>query len=88
MFASTKKRIGKCAKTTNLNKNMQAIITKYIPATNTRGTRIKATCSPGSITIPMHLRNGIQLCKDTEGTPGGYRMGLLASLLKAATVEI
>lgn len=31
---------------------MQAIITKYMPATNIRGSRIKATCSSGSVTIP------------------------------------
>lgn len=31
---------------------MQAIQTKYIPATNTRGSRIKATCERGSVTIP------------------------------------
>lgn len=31
---------------------MQAIITKYLPATNSRGSRIKATCSSGSVTIP------------------------------------
>jgi hypothetical protein len=30
---------------------MQAIITKYLPATNSRGSRIKATCAAGSITI-------------------------------------
>jgi hypothetical protein len=31
---------------------MQAIRTKYLPATNSRGSRIKATCERGSITIP------------------------------------
>lgn len=31
---------------------MQAIQTKYLPATNVRGSRIKATCERGSITIP------------------------------------
>ena len=31
---------------------MQAIITKYLPTTNSRGSRIKATCSSGSVTIP------------------------------------
>lgn len=31
---------------------MQAIITKYLPATDYRGSRIKAACSSGSITIP------------------------------------
>jgi hypothetical protein len=30
---------------------MQAITTKYISATNTKGSRIKATCEAGSITI-------------------------------------
>lgn len=30
---------------------MQAIITKYIPATNCRGSRIKATCERGSLTL-------------------------------------
>lgn len=30
----------------------QAILTKFLPATNTRGARIKATCERGSITIP------------------------------------
>ena len=29
----------------------QAIVTKYLPATNTRGSRIKASCERGSITI-------------------------------------
>lgn len=30
---------------------MQAIITKYLPATNTKPTRIKATCARGSLTL-------------------------------------
>ena len=30
---------------------MQAIQTKYLPATNYRGSRVKATCERGSITI-------------------------------------
>lgn len=33
---------------------MQAIITKVLPSTNTRGTRIKASCERGSITISYH----------------------------------
>jgi hypothetical protein len=31
---------------------LQAIETEYIPATNRRGERIKATCARGSATIP------------------------------------
>ena len=30
---------------------MQAILTKYLPATNFKGSRIKAVCDRGSITI-------------------------------------
>lgn len=30
---------------------MQAIQTKYLPATNSRGSRIKASCDRGSLTI-------------------------------------
>ena len=30
---------------------MQAIEVKYLPPTETRGTRIKATCRAGSITV-------------------------------------
>jgi hypothetical protein len=33
-------------------KIMQAIHTKYLPSTNNRGSRIKATCERGSVTIP------------------------------------
>jgi hypothetical protein len=32
---------------------MQAIVTKYISATDTKGARIKATCAAGSITVPF-----------------------------------
>lgn len=31
---------------------MQAIVTKYIGPTDTKGARIKATCDAGSITVP------------------------------------
>lgn len=30
---------------------MQAIITKFLPCINTKGSRIKATCQAGSVTI-------------------------------------
>lgn len=33
---------------------MQAILTKYLPATNTRGSAIKATCERGSLTVGFH----------------------------------
>jgi hypothetical protein len=31
---------------------MQAILTKYIRESNTKGSRIKATCERGTLTIP------------------------------------
>lgn len=33
---------------------MQAIVTKYLAPTNSRGARIKATCHAGSITVPYN----------------------------------
>lgn len=31
---------------------MQAILTRYLPVTDSRGSRIKALCTRGSVTIP------------------------------------
>lgn len=51
---------------------MQAIETKYIPATNTKPSRIKAIASAGSVTIgyhdcdgydDAHRRAAIELCR-------------------------
>lgn len=33
---------------------MQSIVTKYIPATNTKPSRIKATCWRGSVTLSFN----------------------------------
>lgn len=52
---------------------MQAIITKAIAPTNTRGPRIKATCDAGSITIAYPSG------KDTET---GHRMAAEALAAK------
>jgi hypothetical protein len=41
---------------------MQAIHTKYIGPTNTRGSRIKATCDAGSVTIPYPHELSDQAC--------------------------
>lgn len=54
---------------------MQAIQTKYIPATNTRGSRIKATCEAGSITIPY---------PSAETTEGAHKLAALALCEKLA----
>lgn len=34
---------------------MQAITTKYLPATNTKPSRIKAECEAGSLTLPFNV---------------------------------
>ena len=36
---------------------MQAIQVKYLPTTNTKGSRLKAFCDRGSITIPFPYTN-------------------------------
>lgn len=38
---------------------MQAIVTKYLPATNTKPSRIKAQCERGSITISFDCELGV-----------------------------
>ena len=38
----------------------QAIITKYFGPTNTRGSRVKATCEAGSITVAWDYALGIE----------------------------
>lgn len=44
---------------------MQAIHSNYIPATNTRGSRIKATCERGSITIDYpHEKSGDEVHRE------------------------
>lgn len=60
----------------------QAIHTKYLPASNTRPARIKATCGRGSLTLPIrqadtaHIDTARALCDKfckqdgrTEGNP-------------------
>lgn len=39
---------------------MQAIVTKYLPATNTKPSRIKAQCERGSITISFDCNLGVE----------------------------
>ena len=37
----------------------QSITTKYLPPTNSRGSRIKATCEAGSVTIPFPYEHDV-----------------------------
>ena len=39
---------------------MQAIITKYLPATNFKGSRIKASCERGSLTVDYDHSKGCE----------------------------
>lgn len=39
---------------------MQAIITKYLSATNTKPSRVKATCERGSITVAFDHTGGVE----------------------------
>ena len=65
---------------------LQAIVTKYLPATNTRGSRIKATCAGGSITTPydyeldidaQHHAAAIGLCNKLGWTFARLHSGAL-----------
>lgn len=39
---------------------MQAIITKYIGPSNTRGSRVKATCDAGGLIVPWAYELGAE----------------------------
>ena len=52
---------------------MQAIITKWIGPTNTRGDRIKATAAAGSVTVPY---------KGGEDTLNAHRVAAVAFCAK------
>ena len=54
---------------------MQAIQTKYLPCTNSKGSRIKATCAAGSVTVSWnyssdtklnHVTAALTLCNKLE----------------------
>lgn len=49
---------------------MQTIITKYLPPTNTRGSRIKAKCWLTSVTIPYpyEVQQGVETHKVAADT--------------------
>lgn len=64
---------------------MQSIVTKYLPPTNCKGSRYKATCAAAEITVSANHALGIddnheaarrelcrkmaQTCHDTYGSP-------------------
>lgn len=69
---------------------MQAIETKYIGPTNTKGARIKASCEAGTITIPYphdapfgvegaHLVAARALCQKLEWSPEHLACGGIPS---------
>jgi hypothetical protein len=67
---------------------MQAIVTKYLGPTNSRGSRVKATCQAGSITVswddawdvfPNHRAAALALVKKLgwDSYPGTWHDGCL-----------
>lgn len=50
-MAASSDKVGSVSKPLTKRHIMQAIQTRYLPATNFKGSRIKATCERGSITI-------------------------------------
>jgi hypothetical protein len=62
---------------------MQAIQTKYLSPTNTRGARIKATCAAGSITIsyPHELSGQAVHRKAAEALVSKLQWDEIANLL-------
>lgn len=55
---------------------MQAIVTKFFGPTNSRGSRIKATCEAGSVTVPYdHSESGVYGAHDVAALALLSRLG-------------
>lgn len=70
---------------------MQAIRTKYLSPTNTRGARIKATCEAGSLTVPyrydldtsdMHRKAAFELMEKLGWNPKVLHTGELPEVIE------
>ena len=53
----------------------QAIVTRFIGPTNTRGARIKATAWGGSVTVPFYYELGVQGAHDAAAEALVRKMG-------------
>lgn len=53
----------------------QAIVTRHLGPTDTRGDRVKATCRAGSVTLPWNYQ---------ESTFGNHRLAAMALVYKLA----
>ena len=42
---------------------LQAIVTKYLGPTNTKGSRVKATCYSASVTVPFNYADDFDACR-------------------------
>lgn len=54
---------------------MQAIITKYLGPTNSRGSRVKAFCQAGQVTIPWDDALDVNQNHDKAATVLAYKLG-------------
>lgn len=54
---------------------MQAIKTTYLPCTNSRGSRIRASCAAGSVTIPYPHELSGQECHRKAASTLAARLG-------------
>jgi len=54
---------------------MQAIVTKYIGPTNYRGSRVKASCQAGTITLPWSYELGVNENHDKAAMALAFKLG-------------
>lgn len=64
---------------------MQAITTKYLPATNYRGSRVKATAQAGSVTISFDLGLRDEDCHKEAALALCRKFGWEGSLIMGTT---
>ena len=66
---------------------MQTINVKYLPATNTKGVRIKATCEGGSVTISRDYGMDIEVDYKTAAIALKDKLGWTGKMVGGHTKE-
>lgn len=64
---------------------MQAIVTKYLRPTDSRGSRIKATCESGTVTVPYPYELSSADCHAVAALALCRKMGWTGDLISGGT---
>lgn len=66
---------------------MQAIETKYLPATNYRGSRVKASAQAGSVTVPWDYALSVEANHDAAARTLIRKLSWFGAWVRGARVD-